>query len=203
MKNFLLTTIVTLLFALSSSAQVQFGLRGGLNINRFSLDAKVIETNNLKGFYLGPTLLINTSVIDIDVSALYDQRNLEVDGEEINKKGVDLQLNIRRGIGLGENLNLFAFIGPQFTFNLDAKDIKEISECVQDWRWKNSDFSINIGGGFIIMKHLEIKANYNVACGKSAEAKEIIRNYGTLSTTVENMLAPKANAWQIGATYYF
>lgn len=203
MKRTLLALFAIIILAIPTDAQVQFGLRGGLDINRFSLDAEVIETNNLKGFYLGPTLLINTSVIDFDISALYDQRHLEVDGEEINKKGVDLQLNVRKGIGLGENLSVFAFIGPQFAFNLEADDIKEISECVQDWRWKNSDFSINIGAGFIIMKHLEIKANYNVACGKSAEATEIIRNYGTLSRTVENMLSPKANAWQIGAAYYF
>ena len=51
------------------------------------------------------------------------------------------------------------------------------------------------------MSHLQISANYNIACGKTGDA--------TLSKTVSEVVGSatkdkgRANAWQIALAYYF
>ena len=161
------------------------------------MDTKVVESKNQAGFYVGPTFLINCPIFDIEVAGLYDVRSVEVDGGTARKQNIDIQANIRKGLGINDNIGLFVFAGPQCAFNLGAKNIDEVSDEVKDWRWKNSDFSINLGGG-IKINNIEIRVNYNTALGKTAEAEEIINDFGETFK-----LKPKANAWQIGATYYF
>ena len=197
MKRTFLALLATLLLAIPANAQIKFGIQGGLNINRFIMDTQVVEARNQAGFYVGPTFLISCPIFDIEVAGLYDVRSVEVDGGTARKQNVDVQANIRKGLGINDNVGLFIYAGPQCAFNMGAKSIDEVSDYVKDWRWKDSDFSVNLGGGIKINK-IEIRVNYNTALGKTAEAEEIIDNYGETFK-----LEPKANAWQIGATYYF
>lgn len=210
MKKFLLAAAAAFMLALPSQAQVKFGLRGGLNINNFSMSSDCFKSKNTTGFYVGPTVLISLPIIDIDASVVYDQRTFDAEGqatvteedgstyteyttmEGLKKKNIDIQANIRKGFGLGSAASVFIFAGPQFGFNVGSK--KE----VENWTWKSSDFSINLGVGAVILNHLEAKVNYNIACGKSADASLS----STLNGVKEN-LTPKANAWQIGLAYYF
>lgn len=196
------------MLALPSSAQVKFGFQGGFNINKFIMDTAVIESSNQAGFYIGPTFLISLANFDIEASGIYDLRNIEVDGETMTRQNLDIQANIRKALHINDNFSIFAFAGPQYAFNLGVKNFDEVTDYVKDWRWKDSDFSVNLGGG-IKINNIEIRVNYNTALGKTAEASEIISNYkediedNGLFATREYKLKPKANAWQIGATYYF
>lgn len=199
MKKILLALAVASALTMPADAQVKFSIRGGLNIDKFELNSKIVEAENQTGFFVGPSLKIDLPLFDIEAAGIYDQRSIDVDGETINKKSVDLQVNIRKGINFGENAGVFAFIGPQVAFNVGAKDISEIPDNVKEWRWKESDFSINLGVGITILKHYEARVSYNVACGKSADAEEAIQDtFGDF-----NNLAPKANAWQVGVSYIF
>lgn len=197
MKKLLLTTIAIILLVLPSSAQVKFGIQGGLNINKFVMDTKVVESSNQAGFYVGPTFLIGCPVFDIEVAGIYDVRRGEVDGKSVKEQNVNVQANIRKALDINDNSQIFVFAGPQCAFNIDADDIDEVSDCVKDWRWKNSDFSVNLGGG-VKINHVEIRVTYNSALGKTAEAEKI------KDDLIERFkLKPKSNAWQIGLTYYF
>lgn len=197
MKKLLLTTIAIILLVLPSSAQVKFGIQGGFNINKFVMDTKVVESSNQAGFYVGPTFLIGCPVFDIEVAGIYDVRRGEVDGKSVKEQNVNVQANIRKALDINDNSQIFVFAGPQCAFNIDADDIDEVSDCVKDWRWKNSDFSVNLGGG-VKINHVEIRVTYNSALGKTAEAEKI------KDDLIERFkLKPKSNAWQIGLTYYF
>lgn len=197
MKKLLLTTLAMILLVLPSSAQVKFGIQGGLNINKFVMDTKVVESSNQAGFYVGPTFLIGCPVFDIEVAGIYDVRRGEVDGKSVKEQNVNVQANIRKALDINDNSQIFVFAGPQCAFNIDADDIDEVSDCVKDWRWKNSDFSVNLGGG-VKINHVEIRVTYNSALGKTAEAEKI------KDDLIERFkLKPKSNAWQIGLTYYF
>jgi hypothetical protein len=197
MKKLLLTTIAIILLVHPSSAQVKFGIQGGLNINKFVMDTKVVESSNQAGFYVGPTFLIGCPVFDIEVAGIYDVRRGEVDGKSVKEQNVNVQANIRKALDINDNSQIFVFAGPQCAFNIDADDIDEVSDCVKDWRWKNSDFSVNLGGG-VKINHVEIRVTYNSALGKTAEAEKI------KDDLIERFkLKPKSNAWQIGLTYYF
>lgn len=192
MKKFIAIAIVMLAFVANSQAKVKFGLRGGMNITHMSLDNSVLDASNRNGFYVGPTVKIGLPLgFDIDASAVYDQRKgklTDVDDNEsfsITSKSIAIPLNVRKGFGFGDKASVFVFAGPQFAFRVG-------DEKIQDWTMKSSQFSVNVGLGAMLLNHLEIKANYNIPCGKTAEAG--------IGDAVSNI---KTGAWQIGLAVYF
>ncbi|MDY4407691.1 MAG: outer membrane beta-barrel protein, partial [Prevotella sp.] len=77
MKRFLLlVAVIATCFAIPASAQIKFGVKGGLNITDMSFSKDVVNTSNKTGFFIGPTVKFKIPVIGIgfDVAALYDQR---------------------------------------------------------------------------------------------------------------------------------
>ena len=84
------------------------------------------------------------------------------------------------------------YAGPQFSFNVGDKKIKEI-----DWEWKSSELSFNLGAGLMLLNKIEVSANYNIVCGKSGEFD------ADLEAVRDIMGRGRSNAWQISAAYYF
>lgn len=196
-RYFLLLAIM--LISMPSQAQIKLGLKGGLNVTDMSLSSDVVDASNRTGFFIGPTVRFNLPIIGlgIDASALYDQRDAKLDVEgfgdkKISRKSINIPINARYGVGLGTFASVFLFAGPQFSFNVGDKDIKEI-----DWEWKSSELSFNVGAGLMFLKKLEISANYNIVCGKSGE-------YRFEASDMHKIFDKgRANAWQISAAYYF
>ena len=202
----------SMLFAASSAqAQVKFGLKGGLNVTNMSLNSEVFDADNQTGFFIGPTVKFTLPIVGlgIDASALYDQRDAKVKVEEgdgasveskIKNQSINIPINLRYGVGLGSTASLFLFAGPQFGFNVGDKN-QSLYKDVAQWRLKSSTFSVNVGLGAMLLSHLQISANYNIACGKTGETtvSEVA------GETVQQMFKKRgrANAWQIGLAYYF
>lgn len=213
MRKFFTAAIVatSMLFAASSAqAQVKFGLKGGLNVTNMSLNSEVFDADNQTGFFIGPTVKFTLPIVGlgIDASALYDQRDAKVkvedDGSSVESKiknqSINIPINLRYGVGLGSTASLFLFAGPQFGFNVGDKN-QSLFEDAAQWRLKSSTFSVNVGLGAMLLSHLQISANYNIACGKTGET--------TVSGVAGELLQEaakkngRANAWQIGLAYYF
>ena len=154
------------------------------------MSSDVLGSKNNAGFYAGPTVKFTVPIIGLsfDASALYDQRTAKVtEGDvenEYKQQTIQIPINIRYGWGLSSLANVFLFAGPQFGFNVSKK--------YEDLSWKSSQFSVNVGIGATVLNHLEVKANYNVVCGKSASA--VIDGFSGNS---------RYNAWQLGLAYYF
>ena len=163
--------------AMPSNAQVKLGVKGGLNISDMSIDKKVFDSSNQTGFFIGPTLKVSLPLtgLGVDIAALYDQRSAKV------------------GIGLGSLASVYFAAGPQFGFNVGDKDKKIFDEAT--WQLKKSTFSINLGAGVSLIKHIEVGANYNIACGKTGEV--------TFTDGVKHVIKGRNSAWQIYAAYYF
>ena len=193
---FLLVTIVCI--SVNSEAKVKFGLRGGANITKMSFDKDVVDSKNTNGFYLGPTVKIGLPLgFDIDGSVVYSQWKVETDvfnanntPIELKHKAIDIPLNLRKGFGLGDKASVFLFAGPQFSFNIGNKDLHD-----SGWTWKDSDISINLGVGAMLLNHIEVKANYNIPCGKTG-------SFNVENAVVKN-ISGKKKGWQIGAAIYF
>ena len=213
MRKFFTAAIVaaSMLFAASSAqAQVKFGLKGGLNVTNMSLNSEVFDADNQTGFFIGPTVKFTLPIVGlgIDASALYDQRDAKVkvedDGESVESKiknqSINIPINLRYGVGLGSTASLFLFAGPQFGFNVGDKNQSLFKDAAQ-WRLKSSTFSVNVGLGAMLLSHLQISANYNIACGKTGETTMS----DVAGETVQQMFKKRgrANAWQIGLAYYF
>lgn len=213
MRNFFTAAIVaaSMLFAASSAqAQVKFGLKGGLNVTNMSLNSEVFDADNQTGFFIGPTVKFTLPIVGlgIDASALYDQRDAKVkvegDGASVESKiknqSINIPINLRYGVGLGSTASLFLFAGPQFGFNVGDKN-QSLYKDVAQWRLKSSTFSVNVGLGAMLLSHLQISANYNIACGKTGETT-VSEAFGTTAQEVFSKRG-RANAWQIGLAYYF
>ena len=167
MKKFFTIMLMAVAIAMSSNAQVMFGLKGGLNltnISDFSFSASGVDNaiKNKAGFHIGPTVKFTLPVVGlgIDASALYDQREgkVESDGGEdqtLKSQSIQIPINIRYGFGLGETASIFIFAGPQFGFNIGDKNKTwtDYKNNACEWTLKSSTVSANVGLGVMLLKH--------------------------------------------------
>ena len=196
------TTIVlmaSMLVAIPAKAGINFGIKGGYNITNFSFSEDVIAKDNQQGFFIGPSLKIGIPVLPIgfEIAALYDQRDAKLEGEKISQKSINIPINVRYELGLGDMAGIYVAAGPQFGFNIGDKSFS--FDDVADYKLKDSNLSINLGAGLRLVKHLEIGFNYNIALGKTGEFNVIDGAGEALGINGNG----KANAWQISAAYYF
>ena len=187
----ILVIAAALLVTLPASAQIKFGIRGGANLVNMKFNNGTFDKDNRAGFYVGPTVKFTVPIVglSLDASALYDEKTAEVEGERLKSQSIDIPINVRYGIGLSSVANIFLFAGPQFGFNV-ASD-KKIYDSAKEWTWKSSNVSVNVGVGCTVLKHVEVKANYNIACTKSVEDSN------------NSDISAKYNSWQLGLAYYF
>lgn len=193
------TTIVlmaAMLVVIPAKAGINFGIKGGYNITNFSFSEDVIAKDNQQGFFIGPSLKIGIPVLPIgfEIAALYDQRDAKLEGEKISQKSINIPINVRYELGLGDMAGIYVAAGPQFGFNIGDK--KFSFSNANDYNMKDSNLSLNLGAGVRLVSHLEIGFNYNIALGKTGEFNEV--------DGVKNLVGNgKANSWQISAAYYF
>lgn len=199
--------LAMLFTANTANAGINFGVKGGLNVTSMSISSKVLDSNNRAGFFIGPTVKFTLPLVGlgIDASALYDQREakLAVDVDEnqyvlptkqtLKTQAINIPINVRYSIGLGSVANVLFFAGPQFGFNVGDKN--HDLGANYEWKLKSSQFSVNVGAGFTVLKHLQLTANYNIACGKTGEI--------TASNVLSTPKSGRTNAWQIALAYYF
>ena len=207
MKKIFVLFVMMAAMAMPSQAQTKFGLKAGLNLTSVSGGAKD-ALKNKAGFFVGPTVKFTLPVVglSLDASALYDQRTLGVKDADQNIKvqSIQIPINVRYGVGLGSVVNLFAFAGPQFGFNLGSKDktfnindaINNAVSTVGAWTLKSSNLSANVGIGATILGHLQATVNYNFALGKTGDF-----GVGTAANIVTGKM--KTNSWQVSAAYFF
>lgn len=197
-KISVLLFFASMMMAMPSQAQlVKFGVKGGLNLTKMDMDHG-LDTKNKTGFFIGPTMIIDLPLtgLDIDASALYDYRESKVEAygvsENLKQQQIAIPVNVRYGFGIGDAARVFAFAGPQFGFVIDKEQsIKQVA----DWKLKTSNFSVNVGVGAMVLKHLQATVNYNIACGKTGEI--------TLRDTGRAISKGKSNSWQLGLAYIF
>lgn len=194
--------VAAMMVALPSQAQlVKFGIKGGLNLTKIDMD-QGLDASNRTGFFFGPTMIVDLPLtgLDVDASALYDYRESKVDvydendiQETLKQQQIAIPINVRYGFGIGDVARVFAFAGPQFGFVIDKE--QSLWKNTADWKMKTSNFSVNVGVGATVLKHLQATVNYNIACGKTGEV--------TVRGTGEAISKGKSNSWQIGVAYIF
>lgn len=197
MKKFFTLMVLLAAMTFTAQAQVKFGLKGGLNLTNMRFDKDVVSKSNQAGFFIGPTVKFTLPVVGlgIDAAALYDQRKSEVNDLDVKQKSIQIPINVRYDFGLGSIAGIYFFAGPQFGFNVGDKSIDAI---VSEWTFKSANLSANVGLGLLLLKHLQISANYNFALGKTGEFETLLTS---ASMYVKNDV--KMNAWQLSLAYYF
>lgn len=201
--------VAAMLFAANANAQIKFGLKGGLNVTSMSFSEEVFDASNKTGFFVGPMVKVTVPIVGLsfDAAALYDQKEADVkytgtEGElgkvNVKQQSINIPVNVRYGFGLSSLANIFLFAGPQWGINVGDKNFKWNESS--SYSLKKSNFSVNVGAGVTLLNHLQVSANYNIACGKSADA--------SLSKALDaaaNAGNDKShnNSWQIALGYWF
>jgi opacity protein-like surface antigen len=201
MKKFFTLVVLLATMTVAAQAQVQFGVKGGLNLTNMKFDESVADKSNQAGFFIGPTVKFTLPVVGlgIDAAALYDQRSAKVDDETLKQQSIQIPVNLRYGIGLGSTASVYIFAGPQFGFAIGDK-VTEIANDAFAWRLKDSNLSANVGLGLMLMNHLQVSANYNIALGTTGEV-DVNDAIGTAWDTAIGKA--KANSWQLSVAYFF
>jgi hypothetical protein len=198
----LLVLVMATMFVSNADAQIKFGVKGGLNVTNMSLSKDVLETSNRTGFFIGPTVKFTLPIVGlgVDAAALYDQRDGKVDDTTVKQKSINVPVNLRYSLGLGDLAGIYFAAGPQFGFNVGDDNYSWTnSKSLQNtFQIKKSNFSINLGAGVTLLKHLEIGAAYNIVCGKTGEIDVV-----DVSKNVTTNARSRYNSWQISAAYYF
>ena len=201
--------VAAMMFATSANAQVKFGLKGGLNVTSMSFSEDVFDASNKTGFFVGPMVKVTVPIVGLsfDAAALYDQKEADVkytgtDGElgktTVRQKSINIPVNVRYGFGLSSLANAFLFAGPQWGINVGDKNFKW--NKTSSYSLKKSNFSVNVGAGVTLLSHLQISANYNIACGKSADAS-LVKAAEALTNAGKDK--SRNNSWQIALGYWF
>lgn len=175
--------------AIPAQAQINFGVKGGLNLSKASLSDVPgnFKKDNFTGFFIGPMAELNIPIVGlgVDASLLFAQRGIKVSeaGDEITIKqnGIDIPVNLKYNIGLGSLVGIYLAAGPDFYFDFEKKT--GIDK-------KKAEVGINVGAGVKLLNHLQVGANYNIPLGDTADIKGTNGSY-------------KTKTWQVSVAYIF
>ena len=197
--------LVAMCFATTpASAQLDFGIVGGLNLNKISYSKMPsLSSDNRCGWYIGPKVEFTLPLVGlgIDASLQYSQRRVNA-GEVLDVstntavslsstyKSIEIPVNVRYGVGLSSLAYVFLATGPQFGFNVGSGMWKLSDNDYFDF--KKSNVTWNIGVGAKVLKHIEVGAGYNFAISKLAKLGGF-NSDGSI----------KNNSWQFQLAYFF
>lgn len=206
MKKFFTLVVLLATMTFAAQAQVKFGVKGGLNVTSMKLSKDIVDKSNQAGFFIGPTVKFTLPVVGlgIDAAALYDQRSAEVGSEKIKQQSIQVPVNLRYGFGLGSTAGIYIFAGPQFGFNVGDKSFTSLdaaTNTASNWTLKSSNLSANVGLGLMLLNHLQVSANYNIAIGKTGDFNVLKATGSAIGDAITG--DTKANAWQIAIAYFF
>ena len=111
----------------------------------------------------------------------------------IKQQYIDIPVNVRYGVGLGSLANVFVFAGPQWGINVGDENFKWDERS--SYSLRKATFSVNVGAGVTLFKHLQGSVNYNIECNKSGKMDTERTNH--------KWVKGRNNTWQISLGYWF
>lgn len=187
--------LIVLGVAIPVQAQLQWGIRGGVNLAKASFSGSDLKSDNFTGFFIGPTAEFTIPIIGlgIDGAILFSQTGIKAEGETLKRQSFEIPVNLKYNIGLGRILGVYVAAGPQFGIGLNDDELKLGDSS---FSFKKSNLSLNLGAGVKLIKHLQAGFTYNIPLGKTAE-------YDGVVDAVEDAFSAKLKTWQIHIAYMF
>ena len=200
-KTFLVLFALCLMVAVPASAQIKFGVKAGTNlVEKPSGDCGGYKSaDSYTGFYAGAMAKFTLPIVGLGVEAdvLYSQSGSEIGGEKVKKQSIEVPIYLRYDLALpavSKVIVPFVAVGPQFGYAFG--DLEEALDMGK-YEYKKSQLSFNVGAGAVLLSHLQLHVNYNIALGKTAE-------YTNMAYDVVNLITKsKTNTWQISLAYLF
>ncbi|MBR1543605.1 MAG: PorT family protein [Muribaculaceae bacterium] len=198
-KHFLVIAIVAAISAAPASAQVRFGVKAGMAINKLAFNTSTFNKDNRLGFTGGVMTEIGVPIVGlcIDASLLYAHRSGDIkDGDiQFKRDFIDIPVNIKYKfsiLGSGNIIAPFVTTGPDFSILLSKKNGEDGSTT-----WKNKSFNTawNIGLGLEIVKHVQIAASYSFGLNNTIEKITGLKDISAIDG--------KDRCWTLTAAYLF
>ena len=216
MKNL---TIIILTFclcvAVPATAQIDFGVKAGLNFTEKPTNIEGIKGGHT-GWYAGPMakFIIPAIGLGIEANALYSKSGTNVGDETFDKNSVEIPIYLRYELQLPAIKKIampFIAFGPQWGYTFGKiefgkklndieswDDIKDLSD--RYFKFNESCFSLNVGLGVVLLNHIQVHANYNMALGQTSEYFGVVNfNLGDKIETIKS----QNNIWQLSVAYIF
>ena len=114
--------------------------------------------------------------------------------KDVTQHSIAIPVNIKKSWGLGGLASMFVAVGPQFDFTIGGKKWKDMKAV----KWKDSNVSLNLGAGVVLLDHVQAGLGYNIALGKTAEVSD-----DSSLGIAKNALTSKTNSWQFHVAYLF
>lgn len=170
----ILILIVALFCLGSASAQVKFGIKGGLNANfnkwnfqEIIQQFDVTKAGNSAGFHVGLQLRIQTKIgLYFEGDALYNYASEKVNiwDNGVNTSSIKISNhNLDIPVLVGFKFGFFRlYAGPKFTVNLGNDIGKSLTDITNiHFKYDSNAFGYQAGVGFDILKKITLDVSYN------------------------------------------
>ena len=204
-KFFGILLTLTLFMAAPAAAQINWGIKAGVNLAQKPSDIEDVKGKT--GWFVGPMAKFTLPIVGLGLEAnlLYSQSSTEVQGETVERKTVDLPVYLRYEFSLpvvNKFLEPFLAVGPQWSWNVGDKtfsvgDILAGSHNFSEYTLRSSNLSLNLGLGAIVLDHIQVHANYNIALGSTSDYRE------ATDAALNLVTKSKTNTWQVSVAYIF
>ena len=200
-KLFLLFAFAILLSSVAS-AQLRFGVKGGVNIATVKFNKDVIDSENTTGFHIGPTIELGGSTpLSLDAAVLYSQKGFEYENESFKNDYVEVPINLKwKPIQL-PFIVPYAAVGPYFSFRVAGNKWWNLKEHYEDvtaqMKSKSFNTGLNLGIGAEVLNTVQIGVTYSWGFTNNYKIEEEITNMDLEKSSGKNRM------WSISAAVYF
>lgn len=213
MKKFFGILLTLALFtAVPAAAQFDWGIKAGVNIAE-----KPSNLGDLKaaakgdaGWYVGPMAKVTLPIVGLGVEAnlLYSQTSTEVGGEKIKRQCIDLPVYLRYEISIpaiNKFVEPFVAVGPQWSWNIGDRNfvmeaLGAANGQLPKYTLRSSNLSLNLGAGLILLNHVQVHANYNLALGSTSDYRN---EWDATINAYNHIVKSRTNTWQVSVAYIF
>ena len=181
------------------NAQLNLGVKGGLNIATVKFDREVVNSDNITGFQLGPMVeyLNSTTGWGMDVALLFTQKGCEWEKRAVKNNYLEMPLNVKWKMQT-PLVKPYIAAGPYVGVRMGGRkfwDLKGISSDVER-EMKAGTFSagLNFSAGAELLGFLQIGLNYGWG---------LTDNYKTFDAGNPQEYKGKTHTWSISAAVLF
>lgn len=174
--------IAMIFMVFTAQAQISLGVKGGVNISSVKLSEKIISSDNITGFHIGPMLEVMTPLLGLgfDAAILYSQKGIDSEWESLTTDYIDVPVNLKWKFGL-PIVKGYVTAGPYVGFRVGGDKLWEMPGNVANQiKAKSFGAGLNLGAGVEVFRHLQVGFSYGIGLtenysvykdGNSSEAK--------------------------------
>lgn len=153
---------------LPASAQLRFGVKGGVNISSVHISnlPENFNSSNVTGFHIGPMIEASIPLVGTGVEAavLYSQKGVEVNNEAMKVDYIDVPVHLKWKFGLPIVKGYLA-TGPYMAFRVGGDKVWNVVQ--QQIEAKTFGLGWDFGAGVEVINHLQVGFNYGLGLTNS------------------------------------